>query len=145
MMVTLISHHFFKIIQKMQLSKNFKLSEFESHDGAKTPDNILINLKELVKNIQIIRDHAGAIKINSGYRSPEHNKSEGGVVNSQHVYGKAGDLKPLNITVKQLYNLIIELISKGLIYNGGVGIYDTFVHYDIGIKGRRWDYRKNKK
>ncbi|MDM1523851.1 DUF882 domain-containing protein [Empedobacter sp. 225-1] len=129
----------------MKLSTNFNLNEFESKDGAKTPENVLSNLKELVKNLQIIRDNAGAIKINSGYRSPAHNKAEGGVANSQHIYGKASDLKPLKITPKQLYNLIIELIGKGLIYNGGVGIYDTFVHYDIGGKGRRWDYRKNKK
>lgn len=129
----------------MKLSTNFNLNEFESKDGAKTPENVLSNLKELVKNLQIIRNYAGAIKINSGYRSPEHNKAEGGVTNSQHIYGKASDLKPLKITPKQLYNLIIELIGKGLIYNGGVGIYDTFVHYDIGGKGRRWDYRKNKK
>ena len=39
---------------------------------------------------------------------------------------------------------IIKLIKSGVIYNGGVGLYDTFVHYDIGAQGRRWDYRKKK-
>ena len=40
--------------------------------------------------------------------------------------------------------IIIKLIKAGVIYNGGVGLYDTFVHYDIGGQGRRWDYRKKK-
>lgn len=128
----------------MQLTPNFKKSEFDSKDGACMPNDVLQNIANLAKEIQVIRDHAGAIQINSGYRSPAHNKKVGGVSNSQHVQGKAADLKPLKVSVKALYDLIIKLIKEKKIKDGGVGIYDTFVHYDIGGAGRRWDYRTKK-
>lgn len=37
-----------------------------------------------------------AIRITSGYRSPELNKAVGGVKNSAHVEGYAADLQPVN-------------------------------------------------
>ena len=123
----------------MQLTKNFKKAEFDSKDGACMPNDVLQNVANLAKEIQVIRDTAGvSITINSGYRSPAHNKKIGGVADSQHVKGKAADLTPKGMTPKQLYNVIIKLINEGKIYNGGVGLYPTFVHYDIGGKGRRW-------
>ena len=129
----------------MQLTKNFKKEEFDSKDGAEMPKDVLENIKLLAKYVQLIRNEVGVpLVINSGYRSPQHNAKVGGVKNSYHVQGKAGDLKPKGITSKQLYDVIIKLIKGGFIYNGGVGLYDTFVHYDIGCQGRRWDYRKKK-
>ena len=129
----------------MQLTKNFKKSEFDSKDGAEMPKEVLENIKMLSKYVQLIRNEIGVpLVINSGYRSPKHNAKVGGVNNSYHVQGKASDLKPKGITPKQLYDVIIKLIKGGVIYNGGVGLYDTFVHYDIGCQGRRWDYRKKK-
>lgn len=127
----------------MNLTKNFRKEEFDSKDGACMPNDVLNNIAELAKNVQIIRDYVGVpLTINSGYRSPSHNKSVGGVANSYHVQGKASDLASKQITPKKLYDAILKLIADGKIYNGGVGIYNTFVHYDIGNKGRRWDYRK---
>ena len=129
----------------MQLTKNFKKSEFDSKDGAEMPREVLENIKTLSKYVQLIRNEIGVpLVINSGYRSPKHNSKEGGVKNSYHVQGKAADLNPKVITPKQLYDVIIKLIKGGVIYNGGVGLYDSFVHYDIGGKDRRWDYRKKK-
>ena len=127
----------------MKLTKNFNKEEFDSKDGACMPNDVLNNIAELAKNVQIIRDYVGVpLTINSGYRSPAHNKSVGGVDNSYHVQGKASDLSSSKITPKKLYDAILKLIADGKVYNGGVGIYNTFVHYDIGGKGRRWDYRK---
>lgn len=37
-----------------------------------------------------------AIRINSGYRSPDVNRSVGGVANSAHLTGYAADLYPVN-------------------------------------------------
>ena len=39
-----------------QLSKNFKKSEFKCRDGSEVPDELMDNLKDLVENLQIIRD-----------------------------------------------------------------------------------------
>ena len=41
------------------LSKNFKKSEFKCRDGTSVPDELMPNLRELVKNLQIIRDYIG--------------------------------------------------------------------------------------
>lgn len=127
----------------MQLTTNFKRSEFDSKDGSVMPDSVLKNIKELAKNIQIIRDELGSsITINSGYRSPKHNASVGGEKNSKHILGQAGDLSQKKITPKQLYDLIEKLIKDGKVKEGGLGLYNTFVHYDIRGTKARWDYRK---
>lgn len=73
-----------------QLSKNFKVREFYCHDGS---DKILIDT-ELVEILQSIRDAFGKpITINSAYRNATYNKKIGGAKNSQHVYGKAADIR----------------------------------------------------
>tara|TARA_R110002020_G_C15902288_1_gene741114 strand:- start:56 stop:439 length:384 start_codon:yes stop_codon:yes gene_type:complete len=127
----------------MKLSKNFNKREFNSKDGKRMPLHVLKNIKILAVQVQIIRDALAApIHINSGYRSPEHNKRIGGVKNSQHVQGKAADLASRDCTSLNLYNLILQLINEGKIINGGLGIYNGFVHYDIRSTSARWDYRK---
>ena len=124
----------------MKLSKNFNLSEFESKDGSETPPEVVENLKELSQNLQILRDYIGgvSIQINSGYRSPEHNREVGGAKNSQHLYGKAGDIVVKPFTPKDIKTIIEELISNGKIKEGGLSAYNTFVHYDIRGTKARW-------
>lgn len=122
-----------------QLTKNFTLYEFESNDGAEFPAEVVKNLRELAKNLQVIRNHFGKpIKINSGYRSPEHNKSIGGVSNSQHVKGKAADFVISGYTPQQIAHELENLIALKKISQGGIGVYPNFVHYDIRGKKARW-------
>lgn len=131
----------YKIRKRMDinLTKNFKLSEFESKDGADTPPDVIKNLRQLAKNLEVIRSNVGKpIKVNSGYRSPEHNKSVRGEDNSQHLKGKAADITVSGYTPTQLAAVIFMLIEKGQISQGGVGIYPTFIHYDIRGKKARW-------
>ena len=40
---------------------------------------------------------------------------------------------------KKVYEAIEKLIDKGLMLEGGLGLYDTFVHYDIRGTQARWD------
>lgn len=127
----------------MRLSKNFTKREFKSKDGHPMPDDVLANIKELASNLQVLRDFLGEpIRINSAYRSPAHNKAIGGVKNSQHVLGRAADIKVKDIETKDLYLIIDSLILDGKMKDGGLGLYDTFVHYDIRGSKARWDYRK---
>lgn len=127
----------------MRLTKNFTKREFKSKDGAAMPDDVLTNIKELASNLQVLRDFLGEpIRINSAYRSPAHNKAIGGVKNSQHVSGRAADIKVKDIETKDLYLIIESLIIDGKMKDGGLGLYDTFVHYDIRDSKARWDYRK---
>ena len=127
----------------MKLTINFNLSEFQSKDGSPMPSNVLANVRELANALQTIRASIGVpLNINSAYRSPEHNKRVGGSPNSQHLLGKAADLSNLKLPPAQLAEVIEELISRGYIPEGGIGIYNTFVHYDIRGNKARWDNRR---
>lgn len=122
----------------MQLTKDFNLSEFNSKDGAKMPANVLKNIKKVAENLQILRDYLGIpIRINSAYRSPSHNEKIGGIKDSQHVQGLAVDIVTKAHTPKQLAKIIEKLIKEKKIIEGGLGVYPSFVHYDIrGVKAR---------
>lgn len=127
----------------MRLSKNFWKHEFDSKDGAEMPKEVLFNIQKLANQLQVLRDYLGkSIKVNSGYRSPKHNKSIGGVKNSQHVLGKAADIVVKGIKPQELAVIVERLIDEGEMLQGGIGIYNTFLHYDIRKTRARWDYRK---
>ena len=123
----------------MRITKNFTLQEFNSKCGRAIPNNLLVNIVELAKNLQVLRDAVNKpISITSGYRSPEHNAKIKGAKNSQHVQGKAVDIKIKGLTPKEVALIIEGLIESGKIKQGGVGVYATWVHYDIRNKKIRW-------
>ena len=116
----------------------FDTREFESRDGAKSPYGETVVKPELVHLLNRIREKWGRpIIVNSAYRSPEHNKAVGGVANSFHVQGLAADIRPERPEdLDELQDLCLELVS-----DGGVGLYDTFVHIDARGRKARWDNR----
>jgi uncharacterized protein YcbK (DUF882 family) len=117
----------------------FKISEFDSKDGAEMPYDVKMNVIELIDNLNVLRQELGSpLYVNSGYRSPEHNKSIGGSLNSQHLTGKAADIRSNEYTPKQIKEKIEELIKVGKMKQGGLGLYPTFCHYDIRGKKARW-------
>ena len=123
----------------MKLTKNFSGDEFDSKDGSKMPPEVLDNIKELAETLQTIRKFIRKpITINSGYRSPEHNKAIGGAKNSQHVLGKAADIVVQDYTPEQVADFIEGLINYGVIKDGGLGRYKTFTHFDIRKNRARW-------
>ncbi|MGV4534692.1 YcbK family protein [Ornithobacterium rhinotracheale] len=123
----------------MKLSKDFDLKEFECQDGSTTPAFALKNLRELASNLQELRNYLGKpIIVNSGYRSVAHNRKIGGKVNSQHLQGKAADIRVDGVTPERLASIIERLIYNGKMKQGGLGIYPTFVHYDIRGTKTRW-------
>ncbi len=126
----------------MRIAKNFNKEEFDSHDGAEMSVQILSNIIELVVELQKLRDAIGtSITVNSGYRSPEHNASIGGVLSSQHVLGRACDITADGINPNELGDLIEDLIDEGVLKIGGVGRYNTFTHIDTRNHRARWDNR----
>lgn len=122
----------------MKLTKNFNLSEFACKDGTPVPENLIPNVQLLAKNLQVIRDEVGeALFLNSGYRTPRYNARIGGAKNSMHKQAKAADLTTKSYTPKQLKAIIEKLIKAGKVQDGGIGLYPSFVHYDVGPV-RRW-------
>jgi uncharacterized protein YcbK (DUF882 family) len=121
------------------LTPNFKWVEFESRDGAKMPDAVKQQIIKVAQQLEVLRAAIGKpININSGYRSPAHNAAVGGVTNSFHKLGMAADIRVNGMTPKQVHSKIEELIAAGKMTQGGLGLYPTFVHYDIQGKKRRW-------
>lgn len=121
------------------LSPHFALSEF-LHDGSLegvTPI-ILANLRELAGKLEAIRLQLGdkPIKINSGFRTPEHNAEVGGKPNSQHLLGNAADVEVEGMTPTEVY-----IALSG--WKGGLGHYPNkpnrpgWCHIDDG-SNRRW-------
>lgn len=123
----------------MYLTTNFKLSEFACKDGTPVPKELMPNVQRLATNLQVIRDYIHCpIHILSGYRTPSHNKSVGGAKYSQHLQAKASDLRTLEYSPADLYDVIEFLISKEAICQGGLGLYSSFVHYDVRGTKARW-------
>jgi len=123
----------------MKLSTNFSLDEFASADGTAPSGEVLKNLTELAKNLEVLRKHIGQpIRVTSGFRSREHNRKIGGAVNSFHVLGMASDIQVSKMTPEQVAKAIELLIAEGKMKEGGLGIYRTWVHYDFRGTKARW-------
>ena len=124
------------------MTRNFTLENDLNKPGFELTEEIRSNLFELATNLEVLRAHFNApVTLTNAYRTPEHNAAVGGSKNSQHLLGKAADIKIKGISPDQVADAIEFLIEVGLMKEGGIGRYDTFTHYDIrGIKAR-WDFR----
>ena len=122
------------------MTKNFKIKEFECKCGCDMPLEVYENIIKLASQLQFLRDYTGRpITINSAYRCPEHNAKVGGSKTSQHLLGKAADITIQSLKPIEVYALIEDLIDMGHMLQGGLGLYDTFVHYDIRKTKARWN------
>ena len=98
----------------------------------KLPDGVEENLQALVDNVlDPVRERYGKpIKVNSGFRCLVHNKTVGGVPNSQHVKGEAADIIPVSsekIKVKSELERLVKIIEELGKFDQLI-IYPTFVH-----------------
>ena len=119
---------------------NFTLEEFMSKDGSEMPKEIRKNILKLMPELQVLRDDIGKpVIINSGYRSPEHNKNiPNAAKDSQHTHGRGADIRVDGMSPKELYDRIEHLINTGQMEQGGLGLYKSHVHYDNRGTKARW-------
>lgn len=114
------------------LSKNFRVREFRCQDGS---DPVFID-SELVDILQQIRDHFGkAVTITSAFRTANHNKKVGGAAYSQHLYGKAADIKVSGVAATAVADFLEILLPN----TGGIGRYSAWTHVDVRKTKSRWN------
>lgn len=111
------------------IAPNFRVREFACKDGS---DTVLIDF-DLAVILQSIRDHfGGSVKINSGYRTPGHDKAVGGSGSGYHTKGQAAD-----IVVSGADPLTVGLFAAELLgTRGGIEIGENYCHIDT--RDGRW-------
>jgi uncharacterized protein YcbK (DUF882 family) len=104
--------------------KYFKHSEFDSPDD---PGSGLKMDEKLLRMLDEARDIAKIpFKINSGYRTYQHNKKVRGKITSSHLKGLAVDI---SCTEPRQRSIILNsLIEVGF---NRIGIGKSFIHVDI--------------
>ena len=110
--------------------------ELGCKDGTPYPNiwrtNRAIELAEVFELIRAACGHK-PIQILSAFRTSDYNKRIGGARNSQHIQGRALDLRPPDgYTIDEFYKIIKQMTAVTSI--GGIGKYKTFVHVDIRPK-----------
>lgn len=118
-----------------QLSKNFKLSDFDCK--CKRCNKVLLDTK-LVEYLQKIHDHFGKnVKVNSGYRCAAHNKEVGGSSSSHHMRGLAADIRVEGIEPREVAKYAESIGIKR------IGLYEgakegNFVHIGSNTTKKFW-------
>lgn len=113
----------------------FTRNEFKCKCGGKYCDGYPAEMQEaVVKIADAARKHFGKpAYVVSGLRCRRHNANVGGVVNSQHMYGEAIDLRITGVSADQLLAFVNRQPSTRYAYK----INATNVHFDIQ-KGARY-------
>jgi uncharacterized protein YcbK (DUF882 family) len=89
----------------------------------------------LLFRLEALRAKCGNNKmyITSGYRCSSYNAAVGGASSSQHLYGKAADIKVSGVSSSTVANK-----AESIFANGGLGRYSSFTHVDIRGYKARW-------
>lgn len=122
------------------LSPHFKRKELACpHCGEARVEQALIDALEALRSI-IQRP----IIPTSGYRCPVHNAAVGGARNSQHMLGRAADIRVPRMTPRDVYAAALHVAA---FHGFGVADHQGYLHVDVrpGPQIVRWTYDKNGK
>ena len=102
--------------------------------------NVIVkkNMIRLVdKVLDPLREKVGKIKVNSGYRTPEHNRQIGGSPTSQHIKGEAVDIFPLEKDIDDVFALIIREIKYDQVILEKNNSGSRWIHISYKAEGNR--------
>ena len=117
-----------------QLSEHFTVREFASRSRRYRYARIS---RELVRGLQAMRTAANsALTIRSAYRPPAHNSSVGGAKRSQHLAGRAADIRIRDHSPLEVAELAIEHLGTDI----GLGLGPTSTHVDLRGSLTTWVY-----
>jgi uncharacterized protein YcbK (DUF882 family) len=114
------------------LSVHFSRNEFQCHCcGGFLLDPRLLDALEKLQTLA-----AAPVVILCGYRCPRHNQKVAGAPNSQHLFGRAADVKIAGLGLQAMYDLARQVPE---FCAGGIGVYDRgFMHVDVRGHQARW-------
>lgn len=92
-----------------------------------------VRLAELAIRLQQIRDLVGPLRVNSGFRTADHNAKIGGSATSVHLLGLGVDVSPQAVTNRELAALLFSMRSS--IPFDQVIWYDNTTHVHLGLRG----------
>jgi uncharacterized protein YcbK (DUF882 family) len=123
------------------ITPHFSASEFACRDGTPYPPGwIETRLRPLCETLEVVRAAVGGpIEILSGYRTEAYNRKIGGARLSQHVQGRAADIRMGRAS--RIHEVVLDLWREGKLPNlGGLGAYPSFTHLDVRPVGKlvRW-------
>jgi hypothetical protein len=101
----------------MKLSPNFTLKELTATDTGIENEPLSIERDKLLYLawyiLQPIRDMWGRIRVTSGFRSVPVNIRVGGSPSSQHLFGEAADIQPLDVDLDTVFDWIVRTLTFG--------------------------------
>jgi len=136
-------HHINWYDWNSKVSTYFTVGEVCQWDWRRIPTSSAIknDIVWLARELDQVRvAWGGSIIVNSWYRPPDVNWQVGGASNSQHLYGRAADIRPGNGDLWGMQNWL----DWGLWANRALGYGASccgFVHLDLRNGRIRWNYR----
>lgn len=128
-----------KYPNKMFYSPNFSRAELECKCGKCTPSRwVQRRLRVLAVQLERMRKElGGTLNVLSGYRCPAYNAAIGGASKSQHMYGRAADLR---VPPGRQTEYVAAALKVPRFKMGGIGIYPNGgVHVDTRVGPARWN------
>ena len=103
--------------------KYFSLSEFDSPDEKGSGANMQDSTMQMLDKARELADIP--FVINSGFRTPKHNKEVGGVDDSSHLTGYGADIRCRDRA--NFERVVLGLIAAGF---KRIGVHHSYVHAD---------------